>query len=123
MTVNRISHEFSNVGTSWSKERILTPKKYRVLRVRASMTGSGNQVALRIEEETTNNVVSVVLPVHIALEYDLTVSPLDAVESVDDIIVVPKRTANQLGLSYISVRCDSGSNNSVVVEIDIEVAD
>lgn len=117
----RISHVFTDVGTSWKTESVSSPIKYRVVRVRAYPTGSATQVAFRLQEETTSAIKASVEGVYTALEYDLTTDFLDAVESDDEIIVNPRRrTSQNQGTSYLSVRCDS-TGNTVNVEMDVEV--
>lgn len=110
----RIDTTIQNVGTDWSVVEIPTPSEYVIMRARANIiSGDGTSVALRVSETLDATGTDIVL------EYSLTANPLDSVEDIYFRTSSRNKDNKELGKSWISVKCNSGTS-TVEVKIDLD---
>jgi hypothetical protein len=110
----RITTTIENVGTGWSTVEISTPAEFVINRARANISsGDGTTVALRVSETSAASGTDVVL------EYSLTTNPLDSTESIYFRTSSRNKDNKELGKTWVSVKCDSGTS-AVEVKIDID---
>lgn len=124
----RVGYVFSGVGTSWSEYEVTkVPKEFKIKRARAeiidgSLIGKapapsvGTQVALAVREKSNPDY-----EIDVALEYSLTNTPLDSREDIFFLSQSVDSLNSSLGSVFLAVKCDSGSDNTVQVSLDIEV--
>ena len=113
---DEISVTIENVGTSFVTVSVTGPAKYQIHRARASIvSGAAASVALRVRQRDNAQETK--------LEYSLTATEIDSIETQDKIIVHTKTRdsrANGQGTTVIGVQCDAGTN-TIYVALDVEV--
>lgn len=115
--MKKLKLNFSNVGTDWVSQSIeKLPARFIITRARAEIQqGPATQVALSVREKDP----SVITTLDIALEYSLTVNPLDYLEEIE---VYPLKldTTETPGKCWISIRTNNPSGSEVAVSLEIK---
>lgn len=107
---------FTNVGTTFagSSQAVSGPAKYQIHRARALLvSGTGTSVALRVRQKDDAKETK--------LQYSLTATEIDSIETQDNIVIHTKERTNNNGNTYIAVKVNSGSDTEVYVALDIEI--
>jgi len=114
--IDEISVTIENVGTSFVTASVTGPAKYQIHRARATIvSGAAATVALRVRQKDVSHETK--------LEYSLTATEIDSIETQDKILIHTKARdsrANGQGTTIIGVQCDAGTN-TIYVALDIEV--
>ena len=114
--IDEISATIENVGTSFVTVSVVGPAKYQIHRARATIvSGAATSVALRVRQKDVVHETK--------LEYSLTATEIDSIETQDKILIHTKvrdSRANGQGTTIIGVKCDSGTS-TIYVALDIEI--